>query len=358
MIYILRGLPDKIQQGDNQPFGDDDQARQVLKLIREDIVKMVTETQNIIRGTVATTSNDPNIPSLIGKCKKNHILLEYCLLLQKWLIRLYPDLMWKVNDNNQTIFHIAVEHRHEHIYNILYEVGSMKELITPLRDGNGNNMLHLVGKRPKNERLQHVSALALQMQRELLWFKEVETMIPPAFREQKNKDGLTPHELFTKEHKDLATHAEKWMEEIASQLIVVAALIATIVFAATFTIPVADAISFLSSTASILMFLSILTSRNAERDFLGALHNKLVLALETLFLSIITMTNGFILRFFVLYNKDLKWIPILIGVCSLTGLCFFFDSVASHADIIYSAYGSRYLFKPRKPIFYHEHAKF
>ncbi|KAI3673316.1 hypothetical protein L6452_39433 [Arctium lappa] len=65
------------------------------------------------------------------------------------LIRLYPDLAWKVNDNNQTIFHVAVEHRHERIYNILYEVGLVKELITPLRDGNDNNMLHLVGKMTK-----------------------------------------------------------------------------------------------------------------------------------------------------------------------------------------------------------------
>ena len=87
------------------------------------------------------------------------------------LIRQYPDLIWKVNDNNQTIFHIAVKHRHEGIYNLLYEIGSMKDLITPLRDENDNNMLHLVGKSAKRKRLQDVSGVAFQMQRELLWFR-------------------------------------------------------------------------------------------------------------------------------------------------------------------------------------------
>ncbi|KAJ0558340.1 putative ankyrin repeat-containing domain superfamily [Helianthus annuus] len=125
------------------------------------------------------------------------------------LIRLYPDLIWKVDDNNQSIFHVAVAHRHEGIYNLLYEIGSMKDLISPLRDRNDNNMLHLVGKCAKQKRLEDVSRVALKVQRELLWFKEVEAMIPPANRERKNKYGLTPYELFTKEHKDLVDQGEK-----------------------------------------------------------------------------------------------------------------------------------------------------
>ncbi|GKD56808.1 ankyrin repeat-containing domain, PGG domain protein, partial [Tanacetum coccineum] len=60
---------------------------------------------------------------------------------------------------------------------------------------------------------------------------EVESMIPPSYRERKNKDGLTPH-LFTKEHKDRVTKGEEWMKGTTNQCMVVAALIATIVFAA------------------------------------------------------------------------------------------------------------------------------
>ncbi|KAJ0475840.1 putative PGG domain-containing protein [Helianthus annuus] len=95
-------------------------------------------------------------------------------------------------------------------------------------------------------------------------------MIPPTYRERKNKDGLTPHQLFTEEHKDLVLPGEKWMKGTTIHYRVVAALIATIVFAAAFTVPqmmtgipifhseaifkvfvVADAISLFASAASI-----------------------------------------------------------------------------------------------------------
>ncbi|GKB79351.1 ankyrin repeat-containing domain, PGG domain protein [Tanacetum coccineum] len=138
------------------------------------------------------------------------------------LIRQYPDLIWKVNDKNQSMFHVAVIHRQECIYNLLYEIGSLKDLITPLTDVDGNNMLHLAGLSAKNKRLQDISGVALQMQRELLWYKEVEVMVPPSYREKKNNDDLLPHELFTKEHKDLLSASEKWMKDTASQSRVVA----------------------------------------------------------------------------------------------------------------------------------------
>nr|GEZ10353.1 ankyrin repeat-containing domain, PGG domain protein [Tanacetum cinerariifolium] len=106
--------------------------------------------------------------------------------------------------------------------------GAMKDLITPLRDQHDNNMLHLIGMIVNTKGLEDVSITALHMQRELLWFKEVESMIPPSYRKRRNLDGLTPHELFRNEHKDMVTQSERWMKEIASQCIVVGA---------TFTVP-------------------------------------------------------------------------------------------------------------------------
>nr|GEZ94389.1 ankyrin repeat-containing domain, PGG domain protein [Tanacetum cinerariifolium] len=153
------------------------------------------------------------------------------------LIRRSPDLIWESNDNNQTIFHVAVKNRHKGIYSLLYEIGAMKDMVTPLTDYNGNNMLHLAAMRTRKKNLEDVPGAALQMQRELLWFKEVKRMIPPPFRERKNKDGFTPRDLFTMEHQDLIAQGENWMKSTASQGMVVATLVATIVFAAAFTVP-------------------------------------------------------------------------------------------------------------------------
>ncbi|KAI3781499.1 hypothetical protein L2E82_11515 [Cichorium intybus] len=384
---IIRGPPDPIKQ-DDKPHGKEDQSLYFLKLISDNIIKIPSETQKLIGPGGGTTSKVvTRLPSMVNT-KKTYSSRILFLAAEMGntkfvveLIRQYPDLIWKVNDNNQSVFHIAVKHRHEGIYNLLYEIGSMKDLITPLKDQNENNMLHLVGKSAKRKRLQDVSGVALQMQRELLWFKEVEAMIPPSYRERKNKDGLTPHELFTKEHKDLVSQGEKWMKGTASQCMVVAALIATIVFAAAFTVPggynqsggipifykkatfivfvMTDAISLFSSTASILMFLSILTSRYAERDFLESLPKKLMLGLTMLFLSITSMTIAFSVSFFVLYHEGLIWMPIVISLLAVMPVFLFaWLQYPLLADVIYSTYGSRYLFRPRKLILYYENPRY
>ncbi|KAI7755602.1 hypothetical protein M8C21_016675, partial [Ambrosia artemisiifolia] len=213
----------------------------------------------------------------------------------------YPHLLRKKNDNGQTIFHIAVKHRHEAIYNMLHEYGLEKQIIAYDKDDNGNNMLHIC---PKQKRLEDVSGVALKMQRELLWFKEVEAAIP-YYKDKKNKDGLTPYELFTEEHKDMMVQGEKWMITTANQCLVVVALIIVMVFAAAITFPggykqtsgkdngspvflskasfwvfmMGVLLSFFMSCASIVMFLAILISRYAERDFLESLPKKLLFGL-------------------------------------------------------------------------------
>ena len=93
--------------------------------------------------------------------------LEFLIIL----IRSYPDLIWKVDDNNRSLFHNAVLYRHRTIFNLIYEFGAIKDLIAAYKDGKNNNILHLAGYLPPPSRLQIVSGAALQMQRELLWFK-------------------------------------------------------------------------------------------------------------------------------------------------------------------------------------------
>ncbi|KAH7569626.1 hypothetical protein JRO89_XS06G0219500 [Xanthoceras sorbifolium] len=89
------------------------------------------------------------------------------------LIRLYPGLLWKVDDHSRSIFHIAVIHRQEKIFNLIHEIGAHKDLIAAYKDENNNNMLHLVGKLATPDRLKIDSGAALQLRRELHWFKLV-----------------------------------------------------------------------------------------------------------------------------------------------------------------------------------------
>ncbi|KAL8196864.1 hypothetical protein R6Q57_024377 [Mikania cordata] len=285
------------------------------------------------------------------------------------LLRTYPDLMLDRNEDGHTIFHIAVMNRHQGIYNLLYEIGSYRNNVCKIRDKGWNNMLHLVGKSSKKMAAKR-SGASLLMQRELS-SKEVEAMTPPYLREAKNKDGETPHELFSKENEDQVSQGLNWTQDC----MVVATLIITVAFSVAFTVPggyegdnglpifirqrsllvfvVTDAISLFSSSTSLLVFLTVLTSRHGQQDFMYSLPKKLMIGLLTLFISVATMMVTFSASFFVLYHDELKWLPILISVsATLPVLVFAVLQLPLWVDMFRSMYDSRYLFKPKKRMLY------
>ncbi|XP_031261120.1 ankyrin repeat-containing protein NPR4-like isoform X1 [Pistacia vera] len=154
------------------------------------------------------------------------------------LICRYPDLIYQFDENGYSIFHIAVLHRHANVFNLIYEIGLTKELFMTCEDKDQqNNMLHLAAKLPHLSRIGIVPGAALQMQRELLWFKEIEKIVLPSFREKKNLKGQTPQELFTQEHGELLKSGEQWMKNTANSCILVATIITTIIFASVFNVP-------------------------------------------------------------------------------------------------------------------------
>lgn len=87
------------------------------------------------------------------------------------LTQTYPKLMWETDNNGYTIFHVAAIYRRENIFKLVYSMGAMKHFVAILQDGNGDNILHLAAKLAPPDRRNIESIPALQMQRELAWFK-------------------------------------------------------------------------------------------------------------------------------------------------------------------------------------------
>lgn len=189
-----------------------------------------------------------------------------------------------------------------------------------------------------------MAGAALQIQRELQWFKVVENLLHPLDRYARNKDNKIAQDIFTETHKDLVKEGEKWMKDTASSCTIVAALIVTVVFAAAITVPggsngnglpiyfdervfflfgVFDALALFSSTASLLMFLSIFTSRYGERDFLYSLPRKLIIGMVTLFLSIISMMIAFGATLKIVFGYKRAWVVIPIVVLSSMPITLF-----------------------------------
>ncbi|MED6206165.1 hypothetical protein PIB30_024327 [Stylosanthes scabra] len=287
------------------------------------------------------------------------------------LMRADPDLMWEVDGENRSIIHIAVLHRDSSIFNLIHEIGAIKDLIVTFEDNEKNNMLHHAAKLAPSTQLKRISGPALQMTHELLWFEEVEKIMLPSDKDVKNCNGKTPRALFDEEHKELLTEATSWTKDTAKNCMLVSTLITTGVFTATFNLPggrnsttgtltyltqpsfltfaIVEAIAMISSSASILMFLSILNSSYAEDNYFRSLPLKLLFGLIAQFVSITSMMIAFAVSFFITYYHGSNWVPVFISILAFVPILFFrLVLFPLWTDIIHSSYFCLTLFNPKK----------
>jgi hypothetical protein len=177
----------------------------------------------------------------------------------------------------------------------------------------------------------------------------VESIVNPNLKEALNKDGLTPQELFTREHKNMRKAGEQQMKDTTSSCTMVGALIVTIMFAAAFTVPggndqatgfpmfqneklfklfiVSDSLSLFSSATSILMFLGILTSSYAEEEFLKVLPRKMIIGLFTLIISIAFMMITFCATLLLMLRGQTWFVnPIIFWLVSQSPCLYRYSS--------------------------------
>uniref|UniRef100_A0A6N2M0L2 PGG domain-containing protein n=1 Tax=Salix viminalis TaxID=40686 RepID=A0A6N2M0L2_SALVM len=270
---------------------------------------------------------------------------------------------------------MSIANRQEKVFNLRHGLEAYIESIVPHVDSSQNTMLHLAAKLSPPSQLARISGAALQMQRELQWYKEVESIMNPAFKNRINDNNQTARELFTYDHKGLLLEGEQWMKGSATSCTVVGALIITIMFTAAFTVPggnvqetgypvfkdeksftvfiVADAISLFSSSTSVLMFLGILTSRYAEEDFLKSLPTKLIFGLSTLFLSIAAMMVTFCAALIIMLNGKLEIVIPIVLLASIPVTFFMLLQFPLLVEIFVSTYGPGMFNKKMK----HYHCK-
>ncbi|PWA92756.1 ankyrin repeat-containing domain, PGG domain protein [Artemisia annua] len=291
------------------------------------------------------------------------------------IVSYLPNAIWSTNEDGHNIIQYVVINRSEMVYNLLYQMSEHKNVYKTIVDPLGNNLLHLAARLAPPEKLNPISGAALQIQRELQWFKEVERFVCSLNTIQKNHLGETPQMLFTKQHKELVTDGEKWMKTTAESYTITSALITTIVFAAAITVPggsnqdsgipvfskkiaftifaISDAISLFTSVTSLLMFLSILTARFAEQDFLYKLPTKLIISLITLFISTTAMIVAFGATLYLVFGKSHSWIlaPIAVLTC-LPVSSFVFLQYPLIRDLVMSTYFRRIFGKKSNKSFY------
>ncbi|KAK2983386.1 hypothetical protein RJ640_016010 [Escallonia rubra] len=280
------------------------------------------------------------------------------------IVDIFPHEISELSDDDTRygIFQTAILNHSEKVFNLMYQMGDYKKIVMMETDNSENNVLHLAGRLAPPHKLNLTAGAALQMQRELQWFKEVEKFVRPAFKDMHNSDKETPAMVFTREHMKLVIEGEKWMKETATSCSIAAALIVTIVFAAAITVPggnnqdsgypifsryqafmifaVSDTISLFTSVTSLLMFLSILTARYAEEEFLYALPKRLIMGLLTLFLAITSMIIAFGATVYLVFGEREVWVLVLMA--TLAGgpvISFLFMLTPLLVQVISSTFG-------------------
>nr|XP_043627226.1 ankyrin repeat-containing protein NPR4-like [Erigeron canadensis] len=210
-------------------------------------------------------------------------------------------------------------------------------LYRTIADSSKNNILHLAGLLAPAHALNRRTGAALQLQRELQWREEVQKLVFPTYITKENIFKETPDMVFTREHENLVKEGEKWMKTTAESCSITAALITTIVFAAAITVPggsnqetgipllnkemaftifaVSNAISLFASITALLVFLSILTARFAEKDFLVSLPRRVLIGLFFLLLSTTTMIIAFGATLFLVFCDRKPW--MIAPICGL-----------------------------------------
>lgn len=163
--------------------------------------------------------------------------------------------------------------------------------------------------------------------------------MPQHFFVRCNNKGETAKEIFTQEHKNLVKAGGEWLSNTSESCSVVAALIATVAFATSATVPggvkenvgtpnlenepafdifaMASLVALCFSVTAVIMFLAILTSRYQEKDFGAVLPRRLLVGLTSLFVSITSMLVSFCAGHFFVLKDKLKYtaIPVYAVTC-------------------------------------------
>ena len=90
------------------------------------------------------------------------------------IVKADPQLVWSKDENSTSIFSVAVQYRHAKIFSLIYGL-DVKNAVACCGEysSNHNNLLHMAGMLAPSTSINDIPGAALQMQRELQWFKVI-----------------------------------------------------------------------------------------------------------------------------------------------------------------------------------------
>ncbi|KAM1808470.1 hypothetical protein ACFX11_031353 [Malus domestica] len=321
-----------------------------------EFVKLLSKAMLIVLGLDQKAENKtPRQETPILIAAKNGVTE----MVEKILER-FPVAVHDTNTEKKNIVLLAVEYRQPHVYKLLMKRDILKESVFGRVDHEGNSALHLAAKLGDHKPWL-IPGAALQMQWEIKWYEFVKTSMPLHFFARHNKKGRTAKEIFTETHTTIVKAGGEWLTNTSESCSVVAALIATVAFATSTTVPggikeesgapilenqpafdifaIASLVALCFSVTAMVMFLAILTSRYQEKDFGKDLPRKLLVGLTSLFVSIASMLVSFCAGHFFVLKDKLKYAAFPVYAITCLPVTFFaMAQFPLYVDLIWATF--------------------
>ncbi|KAJ6292322.1 hypothetical protein OIU78_024491 [Salix suchowensis] len=288
------------------------------------------------------------------------------------IIDQYPHAIEKLNDEGQSILDVAVMHRQKKIFSLVKQQKVPLARLHRVIDNKENTLLHHVADM-EHYRGGTKPGPALKLQEELQWFQQVRDVIPFHYATLPNGTGKTAGDLFKESHEKQLENARTWIKETTQSCSTVSALVATVVFAAAYTVPggsdengkpnfidspyflvftVSDVLSLASSLTSLVVFLSLLTSPFELQDFRVSLPRKLLVGFTFLFFAVITTMLSFGATILILIQSERKLTTLLLSIAAfLPVLVFAIMQFRLYVSFMGSTYNIRKITGKALPLF-------
>ncbi|XP_042757038.1 protein ACCELERATED CELL DEATH 6 isoform X2 [Lactuca sativa] len=280
-----------------------------------------------------------------------------CTEIVRGILEMYPQAVEHVDDEGRNILHVAIKYRQIQIFDIVEKMETpMTRLIRKI-DNNGNSILHMVGIKATEAGHEDMRSPALILQEDLLLFERVKKISATHFTKHYNAQGVTAEKLFAINNAQHRMDAKEWMKGTAENCSIVAVLIATVAFAAAYTVPggpnqetgypilenqpffflftMTDVLSLAFALTSVILFLNILTSSFRLKDFRQSLPQKLMMGVTLLILSVSMMMVAFAATVILLIRNKEKWTRVaLYSVAFFPVLIFAFSYLPLYVSLV------------------------
>ena len=89
------------------------------------------------------------------------------------MVKSNPQFVWSHDKKSSSVFSVAVQYRQAKIFSLIYGLNMKNSLASATDSFYGNNLLHMAGMFKDSTLHKDILGAALQMQRELQWFKVI-----------------------------------------------------------------------------------------------------------------------------------------------------------------------------------------